>query len=458
MCHKGCYITLNQKFMIKIKLNVFLIVLGLVGLLSACSQSPYPGFDKSENGVYIKYHEKSDATDEAVLNDVVEVEMKYYLEDSVLFDSKLFEEPLKFPIIEPTFEGDLYAALIELHEGDSATIVFPADSFYMVTAGVSTLPEFVTAGSPMYFDIRLLSIQTEAEVIAEEQAFLKQRKEEEQTKLEDFLQSLDGDFETMESGLYVMDLKRGTGRKPQAGDVLKVHFTISDIDGNQLFTSLGRDPMEVTYGEIFDTKGFDEGIGYLRKGGKNRLIVPSSLAFDSLGRGQMVLPYTTLIYETELVDIKTKEQADKEREAARKAEQAAADLARQNESKKISAYLKQHNINIQPSESGLYYIEKEAGTGALAESGKTVKVHYTLYNIEGQKLQSSLDGGQAFSFELGKGQVIQGWDEGIAMMKAGGKATLLLPSNLAYGGVARGEDIPAYSPLVFDVELLEVIE
>jgi len=106
----------------------------------------------------------------------------------------------------------------------------------------------------------------------------------------------------------------------------------------------------------------------------------------------------------------------------------------------------------------LYYIEKEAGTGAQAESGKTVKVHYTLYNIEGQKLQSSLDGGQAFSFELGKGQVIQGWDEGIALMKAGGKATLLLPSNLAYGSVARGEDIPAYSPLVFDVELLEVIE
>ena len=85
-------------------------------------------------------------------------------------------------------------------------------------------------------------------------------------------------------------------------------------------------------------------------------------------------------------------------------------------------------------------------------------VHYTLYNIEGRQLQSSLDGGQPFSFTLGQGQVIKGWDEGIAMMKAGGKATLLVPSSLAYGATARGEDIPAYSPLVFKVELLEVVE
>jgi len=384
--------------------------------------------------------------------------MKYYLDDTVLFDTKLFNDPLKFPIIEPTFKGDLYTALAEMHVGDSATIVFPADSFYLVTAGIQSLPEFVTPGSSMYFDIRLLEIQTEAELIAEKQEFLKQRKEEEQIKLLAFLEDLKGDYETKESGLYVLDLKTGKGRKPLAGDVLMVHFTISDIDGNQLFTSVGRDPMEVTFGEPFDTKGFDEGVGYLRKGGKNRLIVPSSLAFDSLGRGQMVLPYTTLVYETELLDIKTKEQVEKEREALRKAEEAKAETARLNEVKKISAYISNNNISAKPRESGLYYIEKEAGIGGQAAAGKTVKVHYTLYNIDGEKLQSSLDGGEPFSFELGKGQVIQGWDEGIALMKAGGKATFILPSTLAYGATARGEDIPAYSPLVFDVELLEVID
>ncbi len=444
--------------MLKINAKVFVLFAGLIGLLSACSQSPYPGFEQTESGVYIKYHEKSDEVSTAFLNDVVSVEMKYYLEDTVLFDTKLFSEPLKFPIIEPTFKGDLYTALAELHVGDSATIVFPADSFYLVTAGIQSLPEFVTPGSPMYFDIKLLEIQTEAELIAEEQEFLKQRKEEEQTKLTALLEELKGEYETKESGLHVIDLKAGKGRKPQDGDVLMVHFTISDVDGNQLFTSVGRDPMEVTYGQAFDTKGFDEGVGYLRKGGKNRLIVPSSLAFDSLGRGQMVLPYTTLVYETELVDIKTKEQVEKEREVARKAEEAKAETARLNEGKKISAYLINNNITVDPRESGLYYIEKVAGTGSQAAAGKTVKVHYTLYNIDGEKLQSSLDGGEAFSFELGKGQVIQGWDEGIALMKAGGKATFILPSSLAYGATARGEDIPAYSPLVFDVELLEVID
>lgn len=444
--------------MLKINFNVLLLFTGLIGLFSACSQSPYPGFEQTDSGVYIKYHEKSDQVNTALLNDVVSVELKYYLEDTVLFDTKLFNEPLKFPIIKPTFKGDLYTALAELHVGDSATIVFPADSFYFATAGVQSLPEFVIPGSPMYFDIKLLDIQTEAELIAQEQEFLKQRKEEEKTKLTAFLENLNGDYETKESGLYVVDLKTGKGRKPKVGDVLMMHFTINDIDGNQLFTSVGRDPMAVTFGQPFDTKGFDEGIGYLRKGGKNRLIVPSSLAFDSIGRGQMVLPYTTLVYETELVDIKTKEQVEKEREAARKAEEAKAEAARLNEGKKISAYLIKNNISAKPSESGLYYIEKEAGTGSQAIAGKTVKVHYTLYNIDGKKLQSSLDGGEAFSFELGKGQVIQGWEEGIALMKAGGKATFILPSSLAYGAIARGEDIPAYSPLVFDVELLEVVD
>jgi FKBP-type peptidyl-prolyl cis-trans isomerase len=444
--------------MTKINLKLLSIVLIFSGLFAACSQSPYPGFEETEDGVNIKYHEKSSETETAALNDIVSVAMKYYLEDTVLFDTKQFNEPLEFPVIEPTFYGDLYTALASLHIGDSATIVFPADSFFLVTAGIPELPEFVEPGSPMYFDIRLLSIKTEAEVIAEEKAFLKERKAEEQVKLEAYLEANKDKYDKKESGLYVSNLKKGKGRMPKTGDVLKVHFTISDIDGNQLFTTVGRDPMEVTYGQPFDTKGFDEGIGYLNVGGKNRLIVPSNLAFDSIGRGQMVLPYTTLVYETELVELKTKAQAEKEREEARKAEEAKAEEARNMEESKISAYISSNNITTPPTESGLYYIELEKGTGSQAENGKTVKVHYTLYNIEGEKLQSSLDAGQPFSFELGKGQVIEGWDEGIALMKAGGKAKFVIPSELAYGSTARSADIPAYSPLVFEVELLEVSE
>jgi FKBP-type peptidyl-prolyl cis-trans isomerase len=82
-------------------------------------------------------------------------------------------------------------------------------------------------------------------------------------------------------------------------------------------------------------------------------------------------------------------------------------------------------------------------------------VHYTGTLLNGTKFDSSRDRNQPFEFTLGQGQVIKGWDEGIALMNVGGKATLVIPSNIAYGQQAQGA-IPAYSTLVFDVELLDV--
>ena len=124
----------------------------------------------------------------------------------------------------------------------------------------------------------------------------------------------------------------------------------------------------------------------------------------------------------------------------------------------IQQYLKDNKITAKPTASGLYYVEKVKGTGAKAAKGKKVKVHYTGKLFNGKVFDSSLNRKpvQPFEFTLGQGQVISGWDEGIALMNAGGKATLIIPSKLAYGERGAGNDIPAYSPLVFDVELISV--
>jgi FKBP-type peptidyl-prolyl cis-trans isomerase FkpA len=156
------------------------------------------------------------------------------------------------------------------------------------------------------------------------------------------------------------------------------------------------------------------------------------------------------------VGIRSLAEVQAERAAKAKADELLKEKAKTSEAGKISKYIKDNKIDAVPSASGLYYIETVKGTGMQAETGKSVKVHYTLFNIEGRKLQSSKDMDQPFEFVLGQGQVIKGWDEGIAYMKAGGKATLLVPSEIAYGANQRGEDIPPYSPLVFEVELLEV--
>jgi peptidylprolyl isomerase len=109
--------------------------------------------------------------------------------------------------------------------------------------------------------------------------------------------------------------------------------------------------------------------------------------------------------------------------------------------------------------SGLKYIDVRVGTGA-SPAGKTATVHYTgwLYQNgqKGAKFDSSVDRGKPFSFPVGAGRVIKGWDEGVATMKVGGKRTLIIPPQLGYGASGAGGVIPPNATLMFDVELLAV--
>jgi FKBP-type peptidyl-prolyl cis-trans isomerase len=106
--------------------------------------------------------------------------------------------------------------------------------------------------------------------------------------------------------------------------------------------------------------------------------------------------------------------------------------------------------------SGLEYVETLAGTGAQAAAGKTVSVHYTGKLTNGKVFDSSITRGQPIEFKLGTGRVIKGWDEGIALMKVGGKATLTIPPELGYGERGAGGAIPPNATLIFDVELVSM--
>ncbi len=104
--------------------------------------------------------------------------------------------------------------------------------------------------------------------------------------------------------------------------------------------------------------------------------------------------------------------------------------------------------------SGLQYTDEVVGAGDTAKSGQTVSVHYTGWLTDGKKFDSSKDRNQPFSFKLGAGQVIRGWDEGVAGMKIGGKRRLVIPAELGYGARGASGAIPPNATLIFEVELL----
>lgn len=123
-------------------------------------------------------------------------------------------------------------------------------------------------------------------------------------------------------------------------------------------------------------------------------------------------------------------------------------------------FLSTAKAEVVKNKSGLQYEDKKVGIGTMAQSGKFVYVHYTgwldVKGKKGLKFDSSVDRGQPFLFPLGAGRVIKGWDEGVVGMKTGGKRTLIIPPDLAYGARGAGTAIPPNAKLIFDVELIDV--
>jgi len=153
-------------------------------------------------------------------------------------------------------------------------------------------------------------------------------------------------------------------------------------------------------------------------------------------------------FAIKLVGVKTPQQLQAE-------ESVHMTKLRNAESKEREAYLKKNNITVKPSPDGLYFIPEKRGKGPHPKVGDKVSVHYTGYLLNGKKFDSSRDRGKPFEFTLGKHQVIPGWDEGVAMLRKGGTAKLIIPSSLGYGTRNMGP-IPPFSTLVFDVELVKI--
>ena len=269
---------------------------------------------------------------------------------------------------------------------------------------------------------RILKEQAEAIAIQNEEFF-----NEMKVSYPDALQT--------ESGLMYIIKSKGDGNVLKKGDIVELHYDGYLTDGTKFDSSVDRgQPYVFRY--ILDPfiPGWNEGLELIQVGGEIKLIIPYWLAFGVAGKGP-IPPKATIIFDIQLL--------------------SAGSEAERN--KKLSADFKKLMEKTYPkakqTESGLMYEIVEKGTGKYATNGQTVTVHYTGRFVDGSVFDSSVERGKPFNFNLGQGQVIKGWDEGIPLCEIGGKIKLIIPYWLAYGEQGRAT-IPGKSTLIFDVELI----
>ncbi|MDR0603690.1 MAG: FKBP-type peptidyl-prolyl cis-trans isomerase [Bacteroidales bacterium] len=246
-------------------------------------------------------------------------------------------------------------------------------------------------------------------------------------------------YEKTDTGLYYKFKERNPeGKQPQVGDFLYMLVSYySDNDSIQKF-----EDSEITdvLGESLFNGDIYEAYAMLKEGEAADFIIKADSFFYSMG-GQIpafITPKDVLFFTIRMNDVKTIEDMQMEEEEA------------------LNKYITGNNIIVKPTESGLIYLETEKGKGAKVENGKTISVHYTGKFLDGQVFDSSVKRGAPISFVVGQDPMIPGFIEGILLMNQGGKATLILPSDIAYGQSLPSYPIPPYTPLLFEVEIVEV--
>ncbi len=433
------------------------VVTLIATVIFSCTNSNKGNFEIADNGTKYKIHYRGNDKTKAQESEIVTVNLAYRLGDSVIFNSSESNDgPMRFPVTKPFFKGDLYDALTLMGSGDSMTIEVVADSFYLVTAALPKLPESVKKGSSMYYDIKLLKHVSSEEWQKEMAEISRENARKEKMILQNYLNENKIYVDPTKSGLYFIPLEEGKGTKPDTGDMCQVYLSVKELGSDELlYTNFDDRALDVEYGKGFDTEGFREGLGMLRPGGKARLIVPSWIGVGSTGR-EVVAPHTTLIYEVKLQAIRSLEEVKKDRARYKKEKEAEKERLKKEEPSKIANYIKKHNINVKPTESGLYYKDIVEGKGDYPVDGNTVTIEYIHYDLDGNVLQSSYEDETPFTYTVGTGAVIKGWEEAVKLMRKGGKAWMLLPSSIGYGDYQRTKEIKPYSPLVFELELTEV--
>jgi FKBP-type peptidyl-prolyl cis-trans isomerase FkpA len=277
--------------------------------------------------------------------------------------------------------------------------------------------------------------------------------------------SCDGVKKTKNGTEYILNNDK-EGKNIKYGDNLIFNFKVYNSKDSLLQSSYEKGmPGAITLDSISFKGQMNEGLLMASEGDSITIFEPVDSILAKMGKDAKpmpgILPKTKLKYIIKVLNVYDKSQEAKFREKYMALQNAymekMSQSAMQEEPKKLEAYMSK-NAGFEKMAEGYYVNKTQKTEGVQAKAGDKLKVHYTGYLLDGKKFDSSVDRNEPFEFEVGKGMVIPGWDLAFTQLKVGEKAKILLPSNLAYGPRQAGPDIKPFSPLVFEVELLEIVK
>jgi FKBP-type peptidyl-prolyl cis-trans isomerase FkpA len=287
-------------------------------LCIGCVQFTYgqQDFKRSPKGAFYKIF-KPHTGPRIKLNDVISFHAIQKTEkDSVLFSSYETGRPIKIQVVPSYNLGDLMDVFPLLAEGDSALVKVPADSLFRNYE--DQRPDFLPSGSFLYFAVKIQRVQTLDEALDEKKAHEEKLMIEELVALDKYIAASKYPFENAANGLKYQLLRNTTNKRPLPGDTVMVNYTGRLIDGKVFDSSIeeeakkaglvqpGRSygPFQFVIGQGQVIQGWDEGLLLLREGAMAQFVIPSSLAYGGNAMGTDIKPYSTLIFDVEMVKVK----------------------------------------------------------------------------------------------------------------------------------------------------------
>lgn len=384
-------------------------VLGLTAVilaLAACGGAD--GVITTESG--LQYEQLEAGTGEIPQpGEVVSVHYIGTLEDGTEFDNSYTRgEPIQFPLGQGAVIPGWEEGIGMMQVGEKARLTIPPDLAYGEAGAGGVIPPDAT----LNFDVELIAIEPPPPTPTPPPPPTSVDEE---------------DYFDTDEGLRYAVLQVGDGDMPVEGGGVTFHFSGWVEDGTAIGDSYSfGQPFVMTLGRDEVMAGWDLALAQMQVGEKTQFIIPPELALGEEGSPPVIPENATLIFEIELLEV--------------------SDPPPPPTGVDESDYI--------TTDSGLKVAILEAGDGPAPEAGQTVVVEYRGWLEDGFSFDNSYDRGQPFEFTLGEPGVIEGWQEGIALLNVGDKAQFVIPPELGYGASGSGT-IPPGATLIFEVELLE---